>query len=164
MRDLINAKVIVSLGSKFFMLCLLGWVRKLEDLDPRREVLSKVPSPSQGEGSLCHLDYEPWERKLAQISSTVGPNGFLLLSKSFYLLPYFGLGLSLKLVSWSLDWVYIHQCNYKVLNLIFNILFKTKSQVITYLFILFYFFVITKPWSVFSRRTIVTIDPGKAQT
>jgi len=100
-RGFINVEVIASLGSTFSMLCPSGWAWKVENLDRRREVLSEIPSPSRGEGSIYYLD-EPRKRKSLRISMTVGPNGFFVLSRLIYLSPYFGLSPFLKLVSWTL--------------------------------------------------------------
>ena len=85
----------------FLMSCPSGQAWKVENLCRRREVLSKIPSPSRGEGSICYLN-EPLKRKSLQISTIAGPNGFSILCRLIYLSPYSGLSPSLKLVSWAL--------------------------------------------------------------
>ena len=87
--------------STFSMSCPSRWAWKVENLGRRREVLSEIPSPSWGEGSIYYLD-EPRKRKSLRFSMMVGPTGLSVLSRLIYLSPYSGLSPFLKLVFWAL--------------------------------------------------------------
>ena len=76
-------EMIASLGSGFFMSCLSQRTWKVEDLDWIGKVLSEIPSPSWGEGSICYLSNEPWERKSLRISIVVGWMASLYLANYF---------------------------------------------------------------------------------
>ena len=86
------------------------------------------------ESSAHHLDNKPWERKLAQTSMVVGPEGF---PKLFHLHIYLGPSpFSLKIIYWALVLISISHSSPHT----FNHVPGKKKKKLLYCETIFFFF------------------------